>query len=225
MQTTMHKSEIENLVALFRADLIAESLKYHGSKAVGAVGSFVAAIESHRTRYAKKFAAIRVNADAATNHLINESERTVDALALQEIQRARDTGCVELNHELSADQQPPQSQGTVELIRESQSNVAPVVKEIVAEETGAEKYVSPDRREQRNDIERIMFLEESQADPVAENLNAAVQSVATMSSEEIDRVISNALEGLRSIMPNNGERVGDYRSRQSELRGSGDEAA
>jgi hypothetical protein len=97
----------------------------------------------------------------------------------------------------------------------------------VVEETGAEKYVPPDRREQRSDIERIMFLEESQADPVAENLNAAVQSVASMSSEQIDRVIGNALEGLRSVMRNDSERVGDenHQSRQPEPRGSGDEAA
>jgi hypothetical protein len=224
----MHKSEIENLVAAFRAELIADSLKYQGSKAVGAVGSFVAAVESHRTRYAKRFSEIRVNADATINYLANETERTIDALAQQEIQRARDMGRVELNPELSPDQQPHQSQGTVELIiRESQRNVAPVGSEIVAEESGTEKYIPPDRREQRSDIDRIMFLEESQADPVAGNLNAAVQSVASMSLEEIDRVINAALEGLRSIMPNDGERVGDenHQSRQSEPRGNGDEAA
>jgi hypothetical protein len=193
----MHKSEIENLVALFRVELIAESLKYQGSKAVGAVGSFVAAIESHRTRYAKKLTKIRAEADAATNHLANETEQAIDALAQQEIQRVRSAGRIELNPELAPDQQPPQSQGTVELIGESQSNVAPTGPEIVAGESGTEKYVPPDRREQRSDIERIMFLEESQADPVAENLNAAVQAVASMSSDEIDRVITNALEALQ----------------------------
>jgi hypothetical protein len=194
----MHKSEIENLVALFRVELIAESLKYQGSKAVGAVGSFVAAIESHRTRYAKKLTKIRAEADAATNHLANETEQAIDALAQQEIQRVRSAGRIELNPELAPDQQPHQSQGKVELIiRESQRNVAPVGSEIVAEESGTEKYIPPDRREQRSDIERIMFLEESQADPVAENLNAAVQAVASMSSDEIDRVITNALEALQ----------------------------
>jgi hypothetical protein len=223
----MHKSEIENLVTQFRAELIADCLKYQGSKAIGAVGSFVAAIESHRTRYAKKFAEIRVNADAAINYLANETERTIDSLALEEIRRARDTGRVELNPEFSLEQRPPQSQGTVELIRESQSNVAPVGLEIAAKKSGGEKYIPPDRREQRSNIERIMFLEESQADPVAENLNAAVQSVASMASEEIDRVINTALEGLRNIVPNDGERVGDanHQSRQSEPRGSGNEAA
>jgi hypothetical protein len=223
----MHKSEIENLVVQFRAELIADCLKYQGSKAIGAVGSFVAAIELHRTHYAKKIAAIRVNADAATNYLANEAEQTIVSLALQEIQRARDTGRVELNPELSPEQQPPQSQGTVELIRESQSNVAPVELGIVAEESSAEKYILPDRREQRSNIERIMFLEEGQADPVAENLNAAVQSVASMSSEEIDQVINTALEGLRSIMPNDPEGVGDenHQLRQSEPRGNGNEAA
>jgi hypothetical protein len=223
----VHKSEIENLATGFRAELIAESLKYRGSNAVGAVGSFAAAIELHRTRYAKKLAKIRAEGDAATNYLANETEQTIDALAGQEIQRARDTGRVELNPELSPDQQTPQSQGRVELIRESQRNIAPMGLEIVAEESSAEKYIPPDRREQRSDIERIMFLEESQADPVAENLNAAVQSVASMASEEIDRVINTALEGLRNIVPNDGERVGDanHQSRQSEPRGSGNEAA
>jgi hypothetical protein len=148
-------------------------------------------------------------------------------LALQEIQRARDTGCVELNPDLSSEQQLPQSQGTVELIRGSQSDVVPVGLEIVAEESGEEKYIPPDRREQRNKIERIMFLEEIQADPVAENLNAAVQSVASMSSEEIDRVINTALGGLRSIMPNDREGMTDenHQSRQSEPGGNGNEAA
>jgi hypothetical protein len=220
----MHKSEIENLAIGFSVELIAERLKYRGS---GALGAFVTAIEAHRARYAKKFCTIRVDADAATIALANETERTIDALARQEIQRARNAGRVELSPELSTDQQPPQSHATVEPIRESKRNVAPVGLEIMAEESDPEKYAPPDRREQRSDIERIMFLEQSQADPTAENLNVAVQFVVTMPSEEIDRVISSALEGLRDTMPNEDEGVSreNYQLRQSEPHGNGDGAA
>lgn len=222
----MHKPEIDDLVARFRAELIAESQKYRGSKAVGAIGAFIVAIEAHRVHYAKKLAAIRVNADAVTDHLGNETELMIDAMVQREIQRVRTAGCVELNPELCNDQQPPQSDRPDELIRETQ-NVAPVGPEIVEEESGAEKYVSPDRREQRSDIERIMFLEEDQPESVAKNLHVAIESVASMSSEKIDRVISNALEGLRNIMPNEGERVihDNHQLRQSEPRGNGDGAA
>jgi hypothetical protein len=205
------KSQIENLVALFRVELIAESLKYQCSTAIGTIGSFVATIEAHRTRYAKELITIGVDADTATTHLASEIERTIEALARQEIRRARDTGRVELNPELSPDQQTPQSQGRVELIRESERNIAPVGLEIVAEEAGAKKYVAPDRREQRSDVERIMFQEESQAGAVAENVNPVIESVASMPSEEIDRVIDNTLKGLRSIMPGYGERDSIWR--------------
>jgi hypothetical protein len=239
----MHKSEIENLANGFRAELIAESLKYRGSEALGAVGAFVTAIEGHRALYAKKIRTIRLDADAATLALANETEQTINALAQQEIQRARNVGRVELNPELSTDQQPPQSHATVEPIRESKRDVAPARLEIMAEESDpekyappdrrerrsdmaeesdSEKYVPPDRREQQSDIERIMFL-----DPTAENLNGAVQFVATMPLEEVDRVISSALEGLRDMMPDEGARVsrGSHQLRRSEPRGSGDGVA
>ena len=83
----------------------------------------------------------------------------------------------------------------------------------MAEETGPQKYAPPDRRapEQGSDVERIAFLRQqrSQAnsanDPAAQ-LNAVVNRVASASLEEIDRVI-RALEGVRDMMRNEGERV------------------
>ena len=85
----------------------------------------------------------------------------------------------------------------------------------MAEESGPEKYAPPDRRraaETRNDVERIAFLRQQQmkADPANDspvgNLNAMVQRAASTSLEEIDRVI-RALEGVRDMVRNEGERV------------------
>ena len=217
--TVVHKSEIENVAAGFRAELISVSLKYRGSKAVGAVGSFVAEIEAHRAGYAKKFATIRVGADAATIALADETERKIDAMAQQEIQRVRNAGRVELIPELPPDQHPPQPHATVDPITNKENrkkrmptlrearNVAPVGLEIMAKESGPEKYAPPDRHAQQRDIERIMFLQWSQADPAndpaAENLKAAVQRVPSMSLDEIDQV----MEGVRNMMPKEDECV------------------
>jgi hypothetical protein len=83
----------------------------------------------------------------------------------------------------------------------------------MAEETGPEKYAPPNRRapEQRSDVEGIAFLRQqrSQAnsanDPAAQ-LNAVVNRVASVSMEEIDRVI-RTLESVRDMMREEGERV------------------
>jgi hypothetical protein len=220
----MYRPEINNLVAQFRGDLIAECERYRGSKAVGAVGAFIASIEAHRAEYAKKLASICMSADAATNNLCNEIKRTIDDLAQQEIQRVRAAGRVELNPEWGPDQRPPQPRSTAELIKEPQRNLAPVERKIIAEESTTEKYNPPDRREQRSDIERIMILEEGETAPIAENLHAAVETVASMSSAEIDRVIGNALDGLRANKPDEDERVShDTHQLRSKRSGNGDE--
>jgi hypothetical protein len=124
--TVVHKSEIENVAAGFRAELISVSLKYRGSKAVGAVGSFVAEIEAHRAGYAKKFATIHVGANAATIALADETERKIDALAQQEIQRVRNAGRVELIPELPPDQHPPQPHATVDPITNKENRKQPL---------------------------------------------------------------------------------------------------
>jgi hypothetical protein len=209
--TIVRKSEIENLAAGFRAEVIAEIVKHRGSKALGVVGGFIANIEAHRGRYARKLATIRVGADPATITLASETERKTDALAKQEIQRVRAAGRVELNpdeEDLSLAQQPPHA-----IVDPSPLNVAPVGEETMAEETGPQKYAPPDRRapEQGSDVERIAFLRQqrSQAnsanDPAAQ-LNAVVNRVASASLEEIDRVI-RTLEGVRDMMREEGERV------------------
>jgi hypothetical protein len=213
--TVVHKPEIENLAARFRAELISVSLKYRGSKAVGAVGGFVADVEAHRAGYVKKFATIRVGADAATIVLADETERKIDALAQQEIQRVRNARRVELNPELPPYQHPPQSHATVDPITNKRNrkkrlptagrgapNVAPVGLEIMAKESGPEKYAPPDRHAQQRDIERIMQWNQADPanDPAAENLNAAVQRVPSVSSDEIDQVIISTLEGARDMM-------------------------
>jgi hypothetical protein len=84
----------------------------------------------------------------------------------------------------------------------------------MAEESGPEKYAPSNRRapEKGSDAERIAFLrqQQSQANPAnpsaAQELNAAVRRVASTSLEEIDRVI-RALEGVRDMIRNEGERV------------------
>jgi len=73
------KAEIEDLALRFRNEMKAEILKHCGSKAVGVVGSFVVNIEAHRALYAKKLAAIRPGADAATVFLADEVGREIDA--------------------------------------------------------------------------------------------------------------------------------------------------
>jgi hypothetical protein len=83
----------------------------------------------------------------------------------------------------------------------------------MAEESGPEKYAPPELRppEKRSEVEHNAFLRQqrSQAnsanDPAAQ-LNEAVQRVAGVSLEEIDRVI-RALEGVRDMMRKEGERV------------------
>jgi len=209
--TIVRKSEIENLAAGFRAEMIAEIVKHRGGKALGVVGGFIANIEAHRGRYARKLATIRVGADPATITLASETERKIDALAKQEIQRVRAAGRVELNpdeEDLSLAQQPPHA-----IVDPSPLNVAPEGEETMAEETGPLKYAPPDRRapEQGSDVERIALLRQqrSQAnsanDPAAQ-LNAVVNRVASASLEEIDRVI-RTLEGVRDMMREEGERV------------------
>jgi len=209
--TIVRKSEIENLAAGFRAEMIAEIVKHRDAKALGVVGGFIANIEAHRGRYARKLATIRVGADPATITLASETERKIDALAKQEIQRVRAAGRVELNpdeEDLSLAQQPPHA-----IVDPSPLNVAPEGEETMAEETGPEKYAPPTRRapEQGSDVEGIAFLRQqrSQAnsanDPAAQ-LNAVVNRVASASLEEIDRVI-RTLEGVRDMMRNEGERV------------------
>ena len=84
----------------------------------------------------------------------------------------------------------------------------------MAEETGPQKYAPSDRRAPEqggSDVEHIAFQRQqrSQAnsanDPAAQ-LNTVVNRVASASLEEIDRVI-RALEGVRDMMRNEGERV------------------
>lgn len=82
----------------------------------------------------------------------------------------------------------------------------------MAENSGPEKYAPLDRRmpERRND-ERIALQSQQlrQANPAnapAEDLNALVGRVASVSLEEIDRVI-RALEGVREMMRKESERV------------------
>ena len=106
----VQKSEIENLVASFRVEVIAVILKYQGGNALGAVGGFIADVEAHRARYANQCATFREGADPATIALANETERKIDALARQEIQRVRAAGRVELNSgaELALAEQPAQ---------------------------------------------------------------------------------------------------------------------
>ena len=82
----------------------------------------------------------------------------------------------------------------------------------MAEGSGPEKYAPADRRapERRNE-ERIALLsqQQSQANPAnapAEDLNALVGRFASVSLEEIDRVI-RTLQGVREMMRKEGERV------------------
>ena len=153
-----------------------------------------------------------MGADAATITLANGTERKIDALAQQVTQRVRTAGRVELNTEedLPLAQQPPYA--IVDPISERPLNAAPVKVETMAEESGPEKYAPPARRApERGNEESIAFLrqQQSQAGPAnapAEDLNALVRRVASVSMEEIDRVI-RALQDVREMMRKEGERV------------------
>ena len=84
----------------------------------------------------------------------------------------------------------------------------------MAEKSGPEKYAPLDRRppDKRSDVERIAFLRQQRSEaapangPAAEDLNGVVRRVAGDSIEEIDRII-RALENVRDMMRNEGERV------------------
>jgi hypothetical protein len=81
----------------------------------------------------------------------------------------------------------------------------------MAEETGPEKYAPLDRRatERRNERIAIQSQQPRQVNPAnapAEDLSALVGRVASVSLEEIDRVI-RALEGVREMMRKESERV------------------
>lgn len=211
--TMVQKSEIENLAASFRVEVMAVILKYQGGNALGAVGGFIADIEAHRARYANQCATFREGADPATIALANETERKIDALARQEIQRVRAAGRVELNSgaELALAEQPAQL--VFEPVGERQLNAASVGVETMAEEAGPEKYAPLDRRapEKRTDVEQIAVQGQRRnqvdaANAKPEDLDAVIQAAAGVSLDEIDRVI-HALERVRETMRKEGERV------------------
>ena len=83
----------------------------------------------------------------------------------------------------------------------------------MAEQYGVDKYAPPSRRApERGNEETVAFPRQQQSQPnppnsQAEDLNALVQRVASVSIEEIDRVI-RALQGVRELMRKEGERVG-----------------
>jgi hypothetical protein len=76
----------------------------------------------------------------------------------------------------------------------------------MAEAFGPEKYAQPHRRpaEQTNDGLRVAYVR-GQANP-SENLTATVQRIASVSMEEIDRLMQ-ALEGMRGLMRLEGDRI------------------
>ena len=84
----------------------------------------------------------------------------------------------------------------------------------MTEKAGPETYAPPERRpsEKRGDVERVAYLRQQRSEaaltngPAANDLNAVVRRVAGDFMEEIDRVI-RALEGVREMMRNEGERV------------------
>jgi hypothetical protein len=84
--------------------------------------------------------------------------------------------------------------------------------DIMAEESGPEKYAPADRRvPERRSEEHIERVSQQQrptitANAPADDLNVLVGRVANVSLAEIDRVIS-ALEGVRDMMRKEGERV------------------
>ena len=81
------------------------------------------------------------------------------------------------------------------------------------EKTGPETFAPPDRSVpgKRSDIEHVAFLRPQRggaeiANTPAADLNAAVQRIAGVSKEEINRVV-RALENVRDMMDEEGERV------------------
>lgn len=212
----LRKSEIENLAAGFRVEVIAAIMKYRGSKALGVVGSFVADLEAHRIRYAEKIAVIRAGADAATIALANEIERKIDVLAHREIQRVRGVGRVDFDpdEELPLSQQRPQSHVRGHSTSVGSRNASPVLEPTMAAEAGPDKYPPHESGGpgQLDDIERITFLRhrQSQAGPVnersIENMNAIIQRATSLSLDDIDQVI-HALQRLRDMVRKEGERV------------------
>jgi hypothetical protein len=78
----------------------------------------------------------------------------------------------------------------------------------MGEAFGPEKFAPPHRRgeEQPNDGLRVAYVHKpGQANP-SENLTATVQRIASVSMEEIDRLM-HALEGMRGLMRAEGDRI------------------
>jgi hypothetical protein len=75
----------------------------------------------------------------------------------------------------------------------------------MAEAFGPERFAPPHRR-QPNDGSRVAYVhKQGQANP-SENLTATVQRIATLSMEEIDKLM-HALEGMRGLMRTEGDRI------------------
>ena len=78
--------------------------------------------------------------------------------------------------------------------------------------SGPELYAPREKRAQnkQGDGERVAYLrqQQTQANPAngTENVNTAVRRIASLSMEEIDRVM-RALEGVRELMRQEGDRV------------------
>lgn len=212
----LRKSEIENLAAGFRIQVIAEIVKYRGNNSLGFLGGFIMDIEAHRARYAEKIAKIRAGADAATIALADETERRIDDLARREIQRARAAGCVDFNpeEELPLGQKPPPSHVGLDTTSVVTGNVSSVVKPTMAAEFDSDKYASfePCAPDKLDGVERVTFLNQRRSDagPISdraiENTDAVIRRATNLSLDEIDQVI-HALQRLRDMVRKEGERV------------------
>jgi hypothetical protein len=90
------EKEITNLAPSFRAAIMGEILHYRG-KVDSQVAQFLAAVEVHKLRYAKKLADERAKTARGLplSKLIDIVESKIREIAHDEIQRAKDTNKVE----------------------------------------------------------------------------------------------------------------------------------
>jgi hypothetical protein len=92
------EKEITNLAPSFRAAIMGEILHYRGKvDALSQVAQFLAAVEVHKLRYAKKLADERAKTARGLplSKLIDIVESKIREIAHDEIQRAKDTNKVE----------------------------------------------------------------------------------------------------------------------------------
>jgi hypothetical protein len=87
-------SEIENLVASFRA-VVADEINRHRGDGQGYPDNFAKAVIEHKERYSRKLDGMRQHANDSLRSMIETAEASIASIADAEIERVRASGNVD----------------------------------------------------------------------------------------------------------------------------------